>query len=83
MSHCNLRQHKDCQGDTIFIILFDTKPLPHRHSVRKNMMTVPNIEMKESINVVVQFYPCFKFYFPLFLGMVMYDNELKTKENKI
>ena len=33
--------------------------------------------------VVVQFYPWFKFYFPLFLGMVMYDNEFKTKENKI
>ena len=35
------------------------------------------------IYVVVQFYPWFKFYFPLFLGMVMYDNEFKTKENKI
>ena len=35
------------------------------------------------IRVVVQFYPLFKFYFPLFLGMVIYDNELKTKENKI
>ena len=35
------------------------------------------------VNVVVQFYPWFKFYFPLFLGMVMYDNEFKTKENKI
>ena len=38
--------------------------------------------------VVVQFYPCFKFYFILFLGMaivcmVMYDNEFETKENKI
>ena len=31
----------------------------------------------------VQFYPWFKFYFPLFLGMVMYDNEFETKENKI
>ena len=29
------------------------------------------------------FYPWFNFYFPaLFLGMVMYDNELGTKENK-
>ena len=27
--------------------------------------------------VVVQFYPWFKFYFLLFLGIVMYDNELK------
>ena len=25
----------------------------------------------------------FKFYFPLFLGMVIYDNEFETKENKI
>ena len=33
--------------------------------------------------VVVQFYPWFKFYFPLFLGIVMYDNEFKTKENDI
>ena len=35
------------------------------------------------INVVVQFYAWFKFYFLLFLGMVMYDNEFETKENKI
>ena len=28
--------------------------------------------------VVVQFYPWFKFYFLLFLGMVMYDNEFET-----
>ena len=33
--------------------------------------------------VVVQFYPWFKFYFLLFLGIVMYDNEFETKENKI
>ena len=32
---------------------------------------------------VVQFYPWFKFYFPLFLGMVMYDNEFKKRGNKI
>ena len=35
------------------------------------------------VYVVVQFYPCFKFYFCLFLGMVMYDNDFETKENKI
>ena len=33
--------------------------------------------------VVVQFYFWFNFYFSLLLGMVMCDNELKTKENKI
>ena len=31
----------------------------------------------------IYFYPWFKFYFPLFLCMVMYDNEFKTKEIKI
>ena len=36
-----------------------------------------------NINVVVQFYPWFKFYFLLFLGIVMYDNEFERKENKI
>ena len=30
---------------------------------------------------VLQFYPCFKFCFPLY--MVMYDKEFETKENKI
>ena len=31
---------------------------------------------------MVQFYPWFKFYFLLFLGMVIYDNEFETKEMK-
>ena len=35
------------------------------------------------IYVVVQFCPWFTFYFPLFGGVVMYDNVFKTKENKI
>ena len=30
-----------------------------------------------------QFYHWFKCYFPLFLDMVLYDNEFETKENKI
>ena len=33
--------------------------------------------------VEVQFYPCFKFSFLLFLVMVMYDNEFEAKEKKI
>ena len=32
---------------------------------------------------VVQSYPWIEFYFPLFLNMVIYDNEFKTKENKV
>ena len=35
------------------------------------------------VYAVVQFYPCFKFYFPLFLVMVMYDNEFQTNGNLI
>ena len=30
--------------------------------------------------VVVQFYPWVKYYFPLFWGMVTYDNEFRTAQ---
>ena len=36
----------------------------------------------KSVYVVVQFYPWFKLYFPLFFFMLIYDNEYETKENK-
>ena len=39
--------------------------------------------LANSPHVVAQLYPWFKFCFPLFLGVVMYDNEFETKENKI
>ena len=32
---------------------------------------------------VVQSYRWIEFYFPLFLNMVIYDNDFKTKENKV
>ena len=35
------------------------------------------------VYVAVQFCPWFKFYFPLFLGMEIYDSEFETKETKI
>ena len=35
------------------------------------------------VHVVVQIYLWFKCYFLLLLGIVMYDNEIETKENKI
>ena len=35
-----------------------------------------------NISVVVQFYLWFKFYFPLFWGMAIYDNQFKTMGNK-
>ena len=31
----------------------------------------------------IHFYPWFKFYFPLFKGMVMYDNGFNSRGNKI
>ena len=31
---------------------------------------------------MLRFNPWFNFSFPLFLGMVMYDNEFQTKVNK-
>ena len=31
------------------------------------------------VYVVVQFFPWFQFYFPLFSGMVMFDNEFERK----
>ena len=33
--------------------------------------------------VVISFYPCFKFYFLLLLGMVLYVYGFETKGNKI
>ena len=35
------------------------------------------------VNVVVQFYLWFNFYFTLFFFMLNYDNEYETKEDKI
>ena len=37
----------------------------------------------EGVDVVVQFYPWFKFYFLLFWGTVIYDSEFETEENII
>ena len=34
------------------------------------------------VYVVVQFYPWFNLYFPLFFFMLIYDNDYETKENK-
>ena len=42
------------------------------------------VERMGAVYVVIQFkfYPWYNFYFPLFLSMVMYNKEYKTKENK-
>ena len=48
-----------------------------------SLVLMMSLETPSDIYVVVQFHPWFKFYFPLCLGMVMYDNEFETKENKI
>ena len=54
-----------------------TKP---RYSER--ILSVPVGPSSFGGYVVVQFYPWFNFCFPLFLVMVMYDNQFKTKKNK-
>ena len=38
--------------------------------------------IRTHVNVVVQFYPWFKFYFPLFCSMLMYDMT-SLKQRKI
>ena len=43
---------------------------------------IPLWKVNNSGHVEVQFFPWFKFYFPLFWGMVMYDNEFEPKESK-
>ena len=51
----------------------------------KEQLSLKNIQsilMNIIVYVVVQFYLWFNFHFPLFSCIVMYDNELKTKENK-
>ena len=41
-----------------------------------------SLRFQVSVYVVVQFYSWFKFYFPLFVGMVMYDTINETMGNK-
>ena len=59
---------------------------------KKKLVDIPVLVVLQAIllptcvYVVVQFYPWFKFCFPLFLGMVMNmmnDNEFEAKENEI
>ena len=45
-----------------------------KHGMKQKM------NKKMNVYVVVQFCPWFKFYSPLFLAMVIYDNEFETKE---
>ena len=47
-----------------------------------NIFTPKSI-LYSHIYVVVQFYPWFEFYFRLFLGVLMYENEFERKEKKI
>ena len=47
-------------------------------NLKTEMQFLPDLvqKMVNHVDVVVQFYPWFNFYFLLFLGMVMYDNDL-------
>ena len=49
---------------------------------RENKTAESFFQLNFNVYDVVQFYPWFKFYFLLFMGMVMYGDEFETKENK-
>ena len=49
---------------------------------RENETAESFFQLNFNVYDVVQFYPWFKFYFLLFMGMVMYGAEFETKENK-
>ena len=53
------------------------------YSVANTSHSFPQLISWQHVYAVVQFYPRFRFYFPLVWGMVMYDNEFKTKGNMI
>ena len=58
----------------------------HVHDIllsAKILCGLSNSLLGKLVYVVVQFYPWFKFYFPLIWSMVMYDNEFKTEESKV
>ena len=80
---CKTRLHvkKNCQRKEGLVTV---KPVSGRHIVLSGLYwTMQAWIFFSHIHVVVQFYPWFKFSFPLFLGIVMYDNEFETKEKKI
>ena len=62
---------------------FRTRQLHFLHHLLEKRKTKLINLLLWGVYVVVQFYPCFKFYFPLFLGVLLYDNDFETKENKI
>ena len=56
---------------------------PSGYTLEITLNLVHNFFSFSHVYVAVQSYPSVKFYFLLFWGIVMYDNEFKTKENKI
>ena len=78
---------KRVPGPKIFFFEDRPPPLPHpliSSSGSGTEYCLPFIHLLYVLwCVVAQFYPYFKFYFLLFLVMVMYDSEFETKGNKI
>ena len=74
-----------CHSGKKFKVVFRTWQLHFLHHPRDTYVRKTKLInlLLWAVYVVVQFYPCFKFYFRLFLGMVMYDNDFETKENRI
>ena len=73
---CDLNVPLPANGDCYHCFVF----LPDRNV----FVVVYNKSLYQlRVCVVVQFYPWFKFYFPLFWCMIMYDNEFETKEHEM
>ena len=51
-------------------------------AVSITVVSLLQVQISQVYYVVVQFYPWFTFYFPLFFFKLIYDNEYETKENK-
>ena len=70
--------HPDDQTQPTFDMTPGFKPFTENALTYKDFVNlVPGNSLM--YNVVVQFYPWFKLYFPLFLGMIVYDNEIQRK----
>ena len=61
-------------------VTFTTRTATRTLRQKKKQQSRIFFRLNFDVYVVVQFYPWFKFYILLFLGMVMHDNEFQTKE---
>ena len=64
-------------------VTFTTRTATRTLREKKQQQSRIFFRLNFDVYVVVQFYPWFKFYFLLFLGMVKHDNEFQTREKNL